>query len=69
VTAAEEVSKVCQQAYKDQPDRTDLHAYRYEPQEDGSCIAFWANDPSGTVKKAWFPSLAIASEWSPRDEA
>jgi hypothetical protein len=67
--AAEEVAAVCKQAYLDHPERTEgLHAYRYEVQPDGSCIAYWANDPSGEVKERTFDSLATASGWSPRDE-
>jgi hypothetical protein len=67
--ASEEVAAVCKQAYLDHPERTEgLHAYRFEVETDGSCIAFWANDPTGEVKQKEFASLELAGKWSPRDE-
>ena len=70
MSAALEVELVCRQAYRDNPGCTKgLFAYRYELQSDGSCIAFWADDPAGTVKQKGFASLADASRWSPRNEA
>jgi hypothetical protein len=67
--AAKEVSAVCKRAYEQHPDKTEgLHAYRYEVNKDGSCTAYWANDPTGKVKTKKFDSLEEASLWSPRDE-
>jgi len=45
-----------------------LHAYRYEVQDDGSCLAIYANDASGEIKMKAFPDIETASLWSPRDE-
>jgi hypothetical protein len=45
-----------------------LHAYRYEPCEDGSIVAVYANDAEGTVKMKPFDNIESASLWSPREE-
>ena len=51
-----------------------LHAYQYELLDDSSCLAFYATeqdlDTAGkpVVRLKAFPSLELASVWTPRDE-
>lgn len=50
-----------------------LHAYRYEILGDGSVAAVYAIDPDiqdgvPSVKVKVFPTMELASQWTPRDE-
>lgn len=62
-------------AQVDDPNRPEtIHAYQYIHADDGTSLVVWAtehdlNDEGhATIRLRAFPTVAAASEWTPRDE-